>query len=393
MIIYNKEWLHNMRVVDLLKTDLRNGSITPEEFTAIRSAHPYYFYLPRLVIRVGLFILTLIIASFGTGLLSLLGLSTHMIESPGWPIFLGIVCYAALEFFVRERSYLQSGVDNALLYYSACLFGGGLIWMISKMYYSAGDNLLCAILICLMCVYLTLRFADMLTTLTACASFFAVVYFAWAKAGPLGLATMPFIMMIAAGSLHYLLTRLSDDPRCINYKNCLAGAEIISLITLYAAGNYFVVNRLNNMLNNLDDSHTTIPFGFIFWIWTMLVPVAYVLIGIRKKSAIFLRLGMILAGASIATFRNYYHLLPIEVMLTLAGMILLAASYTIIKYLKTPRNGITYAEPDELSEMDKLNIEGLIVGQATSHLPTPAQHQTNRFGGGSGGGGGSSGEF
>ncbi len=147
------------------------------------------------------------------------------------------------------------------------------------------------------------------------------------------------------------------------------------------------------MLNNLDDSHTSIPLGFIFWIWTMLVPVAYILLGIRKKSAIFLRLGMVLAAASIATFRNYYHLLPIEAMLTLAGMILLAASYTIIKYLKTPHNGITYAEPEERSDFDKLNIEALIVGQATSHLPTPAQHPTGRFGGGTGGGGGSSGKF
>ncbi|MEB0260564.1 MULTISPECIES: hypothetical protein [unclassified Mucilaginibacter] len=393
MIIYNKEWVHNMRIVDGLKDKLREGSITPEEFIAVKTVHPFYFYLPRLVIRVGLFILTFIIASFATGLLSLLGLSTHMIDSPGWPIFLGAVCYGALEFFVKENRFFHSGVDNALLYYSACLFGGGFIWMISKMYLTVGDNLPCAIIICLLCIYLTLRFADVLTTLVACIAFFAVVYFTWAKAGSFGLATMPFMMMIAAGMAFYLINKLGKDIRSINYESCIDYAKIISLIALYAAGNYFVVNRLNNMLNNLDDSHTSIPLGFIFWIWTMLVPVAYTLLGIRKKSAMFLRLGMVLAAASIATFRNYYHLLPIEAMLTLSGMILLAASYTIIKYLKTPHNGITYAEPEERSDFDKLNIEALIVGQATSHLPTPAQHPTDRFGGGTGGGGGSSGKF
>ncbi|MCO5934192.1 hypothetical protein NAF17_01460 [Mucilaginibacter sp. RB4R14] len=393
MIIYNKEWVHNMRIVDGLKDKLREGSITPEEFIAVKTAYPFYFYLPRLVIRVGLFILTFVIASFATGLFSLLGLSTHMIDSPGWPIFLGAVCYGALEFFVKENRYFHSGVDNALLYYSACLFGGGFIWMISKMYLTDGDNLPCAIIICLLCIYLTLRFADVLTTLVACIAFFAVVYFTWAKAGSFGLATMPFMMMIAAGAVFYLINKLGKDIRNINYESCIDYAKIISLLTLYAAGNYFVVNRLNNMLNNLNDSHTSIPFGFIFWIWTMLVPVAYILLGIRKKSAMFLRLGMVLAAASIASFRNYYHLLPIEAMLTLAGIILLAASYTIIKYLKTPRNGITYAEPEECNDFDKINIEALIVGQATSHLPTPAQHPTDRFGGGTGGGGGSSGEF
>lgn len=393
MIIYKKEWLYNLRVVNLLKECAKASHISTDEFKAIAAAYPFNFYLPRLTIRIGLFILTLIVSIFVTGILSLLAASAHIIESPAYPMILGVICYAILEYLIKDNHYFHSGVDNALLYYSACLFGGGLIWIILNMHLIGAEAPMCAAFICFMCVYLTMRFADALTTIAACAAFFATVYYAWAEAGSFGMTTMPFMMMIAAGAAFYLFKRLGRDVRNIDYENCIGCGKILSLITLYAAGNYFVVNRLNNVLNNLDDSHTTIPFGFIFWIWTMLVPVAYVLIGIRKKSATFLRLGMILAGASIATFRNYYHLLPIEVMLTLAGMILLAASYTMIKYLKTPRNGITYAEPEELSEMDKLNIEGLIVGQATSHLPTLAQHQTNRFGGGSGGGGGSSGEF
>ncbi|MES2279696.1 MAG: hypothetical protein V4592_26925 [Bacteroidota bacterium] len=393
MIIYNKEWLHNMRVVDLVKNDLRQGNIAPQEFNAIRAAHPFYFYVPRLVIRVGLFILTLIILSLASGLLSIFGYSAHIIESPAYPIVLGATCYVALEHLVKNNRYYHSGVDNALLYYSACLFGGGFIWMIAKMHLTVAEAPICTAFICLLCVYLTLRFADTLTSLAACISFFAFVYFTWAKTGAFGLATMSFVMMIAAGATFYLTNRLGKDIRNINYETAISYAKIISLITLYAAGNYFVVNRLNNMINNLDDSHTGIPFGFIFWIWTMIVPLAYILLGIRKKSSMFLRLGMVLAAASMATFRNYYHLLPIEVMLTLAGMILLAASYTIIKYLKTPRNGITYAEPEERNDMDKLNIEGLIIGQATSHLPTAHNHPTERFGGGTGGGGGSSSDF
>jgi hypothetical protein len=205
---------------------------------------------------------------------------------------------------------------------------------------------------------------------------------------------MPFIMMIAAGGAYFLLNKISRNKEYANYTNCLIIAKIISLITFYAAGNYFVVNRLNNALNGLDDSHTTIPFGYIFWLWTLSLPVVYLFIGIKKKSTMLLRIGMVLAAASVATFRNYYHLLPIEIMLTLSGMILLALSYTIIKYLKTPRNGFTYAaEPDEAGTLDSLNIEGLVIGQATSHLPPAANQPTERFGGGTGGGGGSSGDF
>jgi hypothetical protein len=76
MIIYNKEWLRNKRIIDLLRTDLKAGHITVDEFKVIEAAYPVGFYLPGIVVRVGLFILTLIIALFATGLLSLLGLST-----------------------------------------------------------------------------------------------------------------------------------------------------------------------------------------------------------------------------------------------------------------------------------------------------------------------------
>lgn len=383
-----------MQVVDQLKTDLREGNIMPEEFIKIRAAHPFYFYLPRLVIRAGLFILALIILLFSVGLLSLFAAEARIIDSPAYPIVIGAICYVILEHLVTNNRYFHSGPDNALLYWSAALFGGGFIWMIYDMHLTVAEAPICAAFICLMCIYLTLRFADVVTALSACISFFAFVYFSWAKVGSIGLATMPFMMMIAAAGIFYLTNRLGKDQRNINYESCIDSAKIISLITLYAAGNYFVVNRLNNMLNNLDDSHTTIPLGFIFSIWTMLVPVAYVLIGIRRKSSIFLRLGLLAAIVAVATFRNYYHLMPIEVALTLAGAILLAASYTAIQYLKKHHTGcITYAEPEVRSNFDKLNIEGLIVGQATSHLPTPQNHPTERFGGGSGGGGGSSGEF
>lgn len=392
MIVYNQEWLHNKRIVDLLKSDHETGSITNEEFKAVQAAHPVRFYLPGTVVRVGLFILTLIIALFATGFLSLIISSGHLLESPGWPIFLGIACYGALEFFVREKHYFHSGVDNALLYFSASLIGGGVLWFIIDMHVNSVDSLLYASFLCIFCLLLTLRFADVITAAVSLGSFFAFIYYEWAEAGSFGMATMPFVMMLAAGGVYYIFTRIAKLASTVNYALCISVGKVISLITLYAAGNYFVVNQLNNMLKGLDDSHTTIPLGFIFWLWTIVVPIAYVLFGIKNKNSMLLRLGLILAGVSIATVRNYYHLLPIEIMLTLSGMILLAAAYTIISYLKTPRNGFTYAEPEKAGTLDKLNIEGLIIGETTSNLP-PAQQGGTHFGGGSGGGGGSSGDF
>jgi hypothetical protein len=208
MIIYNKLWLNNKLLTDKLKIDLKLGNITLDEFKTIKAAHPNYFYQPGMVLRAGLFILTFILASFATGLISLPVYSTHLAENAGWPIILGIIYYFALEFLVKNNNYFHSGVDNAILYYSAGLLGGGFIWMISKMYLTAGESLLDALFICVLCSYLTLRFADVLTAAVACVTAFASVYFFCEMMGSIGVATMPFMMMAVAAGLYYIFTRL-----------------------------------------------------------------------------------------------------------------------------------------------------------------------------------------
>jgi len=393
MIIYKKEWLNNKYIIDLLKPDYTAGRITKEEFIKINAAHPVGFYMPGLMVRVGLFILTLIITIVATSLLSLMAFISVPMGSPGWPIFLGVICYALLEFLTKGKHYFHSGVDNALLYFSAGLFGGGFIWVIIDAHITTSDNLLVAMVIALLCIYLTLRFSDIITAAVACVALFACVYFFWAMMGKFGLATMPFVMMITAACTYFGFNHLGKNAKSLYYADCVAIVKLISLLILYAAGNYFAVNRLNNMLNSLDDSHTAIPFGFIFWIWTIVVPIVYIWFGLKRKNTMLLRTGMVLVVATVATFRVYYHLLPIEIMLTLAGIIILAGAYTIIRYLKIPRHGFTYAEPEEANTTDSLNLEGLAIGQATSHLPPAAQAPISRFGGGSGGGGGSSGDF
>jgi hypothetical protein len=388
MIIYNKTWLHNMHIVDLVKSDLRAGHITMDEFLAIRSAHPVGFYLPGILVRIGLFILTLIIAVFAVALLSLLATNTHMLDSAVWPIFLGIACYAFLEIIVKQRNYLSSGVDNALLYFSAILLSVGCGWYIMDLHLGPVDTMITAVALFVLFTYLTLRYADSLTAISACVAFFAVVYFTWALA--FGYATMPFVMIFAAGSVYYVLSRIYHRPSAIYYAANITCAKVVSLITIYAAGNYFIVDRLNNMLNGQDNALTILPFGFMFWLWTMLVPVVYLTIGIKNKNSVVIRLGMLTAVATVLTFRYYYQLLPVEIMLTLSGLLLLSAAYMIISYYKKPAVALIEAEYE--SSLSDLNLEGIIIGQATANMP-PAAQTASRFGGGTGGGAGSSSDF
>ncbi|MBD1391541.1 hypothetical protein [Mucilaginibacter glaciei] len=395
MIVFNKEWIDNLRIVKQAEKDQRSGCITVDELWLIRRQYPVGLYTPGVFTTIGLFILTLFTISMGAGFVTLLIAGAGVLDTFVWPLVLGILVYIGLELLMREKSLFHSGSDNALLYTSGGLVAGGLIWLVEDLNGHQSALMADATILFLIGGFLTLRFADMLTGVITCLSFFAVVFFGWQKVGSFGLATMPFMMMLAAGAAYALLLKLAKKTDAVYYENCLLIMKITCLVVLYAAGNYLVVNRLNNKLNNLDDAtNTSIPFGFIFWIWTFVVPIVYLYLGIIKKQTMPVRLGMLLIVAAIYSFRSYYHLLPLEVMLTIGGALLLTVSFGIIRYLKTPKHGITYQEPDDINKWDNLRIESLIIGETAAHAHgSPPADDGYHFGGGSAGGGGSSGGF
>ena len=389
MIAYNKTWLANLQLRDELKKDLRHCYLNEAEFKLITEKYPVGFYSPNLLVRVGLFILTCVIVFFADGLLSLMAASSNVIEKSSWFFFLGALSYTALELMVNLKFHYRSGVDDALLFISMCLLIAGFAIMVSELnigfnYFPLSGTVL------LLSLFLSLRFADMLTSAVSCIAFFAFIFFGSEKIGAMGLTIIPFIMMLASVGLYWLSYTNSRFSKFVNYENCLIIAQIVALLTLYASGNYYIVQTLSDQLNG---QHKPIAFAAFFWIWTMVLPFVFIWFGLKKKDAILLRTGLILTIAAAATFRTYYQLLPIDVMLTLAGAILLGIAYAVMKYLKTPKYGFTYAEPDEGDLMDRVKLESLVIAQTFSHAPAPPADKGVKFGGGDFGGGGSSGDF
>jgi hypothetical protein len=386
MIIYNKTWLANLQIQLRLQKDLDKGLITPAEFKAIAPQYPVEFYTPNLFVRVGLFILTCIIVLFANGLLTLMALaSSGLIESGIWFFFLGVLSYIALELMAGVKNHYQSGVDDALLIISGGLFTTGFAVM-GHDYESVFFTL--SAVIFLINLYLSLRFADMLAATVCCIAFFAFVFLGWTRLISSGLTTLPFIMMLASAGAYWLA--YGNRNRFINYQNCLVITQVVSLVAFYAAGNYYLIQTLGS---RMIEKAAPVPFGTFFWAWTILLPFIYIGIGIRKKDVILLRTGLLLITATVLTFRTYYHLLSIDKTLTIAGAAVLGIAYAIIRYLKTPKHGFTYAEPDEAHLMDKLNVESLIIAETFSHTPAPPADKGVKFGGGDFGGGGSSGNF
>jgi len=393
MIIYAKNGLANLKIQEQAEAACDKGLLTELELNKIIENYPTGFYSPNLFGRIGFFILTILGGSFAGSLLSLLFGAMRVFEQAGWFLFLGIIAYVALELFTKRLNLYKSGIDNAMLWMAAALFLIAFMMAIDD-HKQTDHSLGISIFVALLSAYFVLRFLSAGMSIISCLAILAVVFFAWKEFGAIGEATMPFVIMLVSYLIYYTSTRITRNSKFIYYETCLLLIQITSLITLFLSGNYFVVQKLSNELHHLPmDSNLSLPFGWFFWIWTILLPFGYIALGVKNQSLMLLRIGMILVVAAICTFRYYYHILSTEHALVLGGAVLLALITTLINYLKHPKLGLIYATRSNRRDEDNLNLEGIVVAGASSHTTSSATDPGTRFGGGSFGGGGSSGDF
>ena len=396
MIIYNNVWLANLLIREEADKAQKADAITIDEQKKIADKYPVGFYTPNIFIRVGLFILTCIIVLFSGGLLTLMLSDAHVIDTWGYSLFLGIVSYIALEVMIRSSNHYKSGVDDALMWISGGLFVAVFIIIQFKTTNDISYSRL-SFFIFLLALYYALRYTNMLMTAVSLLALIATIFLVWKDLSSWGMSTMPFLIMIICSGLYLLSKGLIGKKHTIHYTNCLSIIQIISLLLLYFAGNYFIVQSLSTTETYGgtygwgEPKEAKVPFAAFFWIWTIALPFVYIYLGLRKKDVILLRSGLLLIAIAVFTFRTYYHVMPVEGALCIIGAILLGLSYGVIKYLKTPKHGFTYEDLNEDHLMDKLKVESLIVSETFSG--TQVQNDQTRFGGGDFGGGGSSGNF
>lgn len=387
MIIYNKTWLANLMVLDSVKKDHERGLIPDNEWNAIRLNYTHQFYSPNLFMRAGLFLLTVVICIFSSGFLSYLIADSGIVDKYGWIAFLGIAHYVVLEVMVQQKFHFRSGVDDALLWISA-----GLLTAAFVMARHADENYLAlSAFIFVLSGLLSLRFADILMSLVCYISCLAVVFYSWQELGALGISTMPFILILFSGVIYWIVRKNMGNPHIRFYANSLTILQIASLLSLYAAGNYFAVKELGDMLNGTVSK--SIPFGWFFWVWTIGMPFIYIFYGLKQKNVILLRTGLLLIAVAAATYKNYYKLIPLELTLILCGTTAVALSYFLIRYLKYPKHGFTYKELDTSYLMDELKLESLVVSESFAETGAPPVVTGTELGGGHFGGGGAASGF
>jgi hypothetical protein len=220
-----------------------------------------------------------------------------------------------------------------------------------------------------------------------------LVFHEFYSAGGIFEQIIPIVFLLVFAPFYFLIRSFARNTRFDVWSDCLTVLEALALLTIYAAGNYFIVRELSEQLMNVYlEPGNDIPFAWLFYSLTVLIPVLYLYSGIKRKDVILLRVSLIVLAFSVFTFKYYFSLGHPEITLTIAGAILLTLALYLFRYLKTPRHG--YTRENLLREKwAGANPEAFIISQTMGGNQVTHEVPGDVGGGGSTAGGGSSDSF
>jgi hypothetical protein len=371
---YNENWIENLHIQQTASAWLSKNLLTIEQYEQVKSSFPEQFYRPGIFVKVGLFCFALIACSFFGGFLSIFFFGNG--SEVGFS-FLSLVCSGCfiffLEYLIKNRNLFHSGVDNALLYSAV---GAGMV-PVFMLFENAGFWVYAMVALAIL-IPVILRYADLLATFIAFFVLFAFMGDLMMKF-PIGKALLPFAVMILAATVYFSARKSTS----LYYRDCKKVLEVLALFTFYLGGNYFIVREGNAVMNDFNlPISPQISFAPLFYFFTIVIPILYVFVGLKKHDRILLIIGLLAFAFSIYTYRSYFsHLTPSQ-ELALSGAIMIIIAGSLIRYLHTPKHRIS-DEPDGKRKF--ANLETILVAQNLGQTP----HEDGiEFGGGNFSGGG-----
>lgn len=387
MLAYDSAALDRRAVTMAAHAAERAGLISGEELSAIDSAYAADLHRPNIFIRIGIFLLTVVIVSLVFAFLCLLVSASSEAAIAAIALVFASVLYAILEWVVREKKQYHSGLDDALMWLAATSLLSAISILLPHV--SAKSE---SLLILVFSAAFAWRFASATMTAAAFIALLCFVFFSLSSWGTIAKAVLPFVLM-AISWLTYMIARKNIGLRALrHYHSCIFLLQALALLTLYTSVNFFVVSELSNRLFGVHVSDgASHPADVLFWLTTISIPPIYIVLGLRRKNSLQLRAGLILSAATVYTIHYYHQWVSPAQAAALAGAALCLVAYITSRYLRSPRHGITLQQQHEANK--QLALEALVAAQAFHPHPQTDITQHAEFGGGSGGGGGASGNF
>lgn len=397
MIAYNKTWLRHAGLVKKTKQWYAAGLLNDEQYAAVVTKYPHNFYSPNLFVKIGLFLFTCIAVSAALGFYALLFMDAF--DGEGFvtftAFFFACATFGILELLIRHTRIHHSGNDEALLYIALSATATGISGLFDYSFSTNNSTLLFCLLMSPVLLAAVIRYADRLVALVLSLFCYAIFFLLVLKTGPVAKLIMPFALMPLSVPVYVYPHKLKNQERFFFWKECMIVFEAVALLVFYGAGNYYVIRESGAEFFGMTlKPGQDIPLAFFFYAFTALVPLLYVFFGLKRKDKLLLWAGLLLIGIAVLTFKYYFSLGHTELTLTAAGSIMILAAYTAIRYLKTPKHGITFDEATDEEHFLKTNAEAIMLAQTFAHPGATAEKNSGpEFGGGASGGGGAGGSF
>lgn len=387
MIADDTTKLENQFLIDEAHSLYEANFISEEQFNEIETQLGLRKANTNIFLRFGFAILGIFLYSSICAFISLIGLNgiDHNFE-----IFIFIyaaIGFAGTEFFIQQNN-TEKGLDDIFL------IGGQLLLAVAVGVVTNGNELPIAITTTIVSFLSYLRYVKRISVLIFCIASTATVAYSMFQIGSIGKAILPFVLMIYALVMYFISNKLTQKVQFPFYHKGILVLKNFSLLLFYCSGNYLVVRELSVLLlGNEIAPNSDIPFAWFFYAFTAIVPVFYILYGLKIQERVMLWIGFLSLGFSFYSIRYYYHILPIEIALTLGGLVLFAIAYFSIKKWKDKTTGITFQPDRFINSSDFINTEALILTSQFGLKPEIPVESPMEFGGGDFSGGGSSGSF
>ena len=385
MIVFDAALLENTFLLEEAKRLKNQNFISKPQLLTIKQQLVALKSHNNILIRIGFFILGMMLFSSIIGLFSLFTSSIGGSYFGLYTLLYTLIGIAASEFLAKQQHQFGYGLDDAFILGFQGLFCATLgITFDSPM----AAFLAMAVIGFVACV----RYVHTLSILFSLIGLTGAICYVVLELKVIDSAFLPFVLFFLTLILYSIYIKVSKDNRFYYYANPILLLQGFSLLLGYFSMNYLVVRELSESLLNLKIAKgEDIPFAFLFYGFTFLIPLFYIVYSLYSKDKLMIIVGFLTFGFSIYTIRFYYHILPIEAALLLGGTFLFAVAYLAIIKLKDKEAGITF-KPERGSETDMLtNIEALVVNSQVDLKPMES-NSSMPFGGGgfSGGGAGES---
>lgn len=390
MKAYQQQWIDNSFLQSKAQDWFEKGLLSEQQNIDIKNQFPLDFYQPNPFIRIALFLFTCLACIFSVSLLYLIFENTFR-ESPKTGLTIlafafGVFSVFLLESLITTKKIFQSGIDNGLLYSAIVAFVTVIYVQLEPLHLPAWLEF-SFILPFFIVAYI--RYADVFV---ACVIYFLLVMILvdFSLTFSVGKTLLPFIMLFFSLGAYYFVEKIKQRADYLYYEISLDIFKTLTLASAYLSVNYFIVREGNAMINKVITSVAPqIGLAPLFYLFTILIPIAYIAFGLKKRDRTFLVLGLLTAAFSFFTYRYYFGIIPTEIALLICGTLLIAAASFIIYQLKQPKFGFTYA-PD--NNYEGLNLDTILLSELVN-TKLHSNDENLKLGGGSAGGGGAGGEY